>query len=229
MTDLPHDSTPSRTPPKTYAGATVSGRTRLYVIRHGEVDDAWRDRIYGRLDVPLSDRGHAQCASVAAALAGVRLDAVVSSGLSRAEAAAAALRASRPGLARRDVPALLELDRGPWAGRSKRELRAEDPAGLALWETTRGVAGPPGSESVAALAARVVPALAELAAEHPEGAVAVVAHLWVVRAAVGHALGLPPERTPQVAVAPGGIVALDWPAERPAQPYRRPSLVRLGL
>jgi len=210
--------------------APIGPSTRLFVIRHGEVDDAWRERIYGRLDVPLSGRGREQCAAVAAALAGVPLDAVVSSGLARAEAGAAALRAARPGLVRRDETALLELDRGPWAGRSKAELRAADPAGLARWEASRGVLGPAGSEQVAELAARVIPALARLAAEFPGGSVAVVAHLWVVRAAVCCALGLPAERAAQVAVAPGGIAVLDWPALGSApEPRLRPSLVRLGL
>jgi len=205
------------------AGATHCETTRLYVVRHGEVEAHWQDRIYGRLDVPLSERGLAQCELIAAALAPVALDAVVSSGLQRAEAAAARVRAARPALARRDEPALLELDRGPWAGRSKSELRGSDPEGLARWERSRGVLGPPGSESLAELAARVVPACAALAAEFAGGAVCVVAHLWVTRAAVCAALGLPLERAAQVALPPGGFAVLDWPCAG-----GRPELVALG-
>ncbi|MEZ6017486.1 MAG: histidine phosphatase family protein [Planctomycetota bacterium] len=200
--------------------------TRIYLIRHGEVDDAWRDRIYGRLDVPLSARGHEQCVRIAAALAPIALDAVVSSGLMRAEDAAAALRATRPGLQRRDEPSLLELDRGPWAGRSKSELRAEDPAGLERWERSRGVLGPAGSESVAEVAARVLPALDRLAAEFAGGAVAVVAHLWITRVAACRALGLAPDRAASLAIPPGGFVVLDWPAVAAGGP-QRPELVAL--
>jgi broad specificity phosphatase PhoE len=205
------------------AGAGRSSSARLYVVRHGEVAAHWQDRIYGRLDVPLSERGLAQCDLIAAALAPVALDAVVSSGLQRAEAAAARIRASRPTLVRRDEAAFLELDRGPWAGRSKAELRVSDPEGLARWERSRGVLGPPGSESLDALAARAVPAFAALAAEHPNGAVVVVAHLWITRAAVCAALGLCLERAARIALPPGGFVVLDWPCDG-----GRPELVALG-
>lgn len=204
-------------------GAAHARSTRLYVVRHGEVETHWQDRIYGRLDVPLSARGLAQCELIAAALAPVALDAVVSSGLQRAEAAAARVRATRPALARRDEPAFLELDRGPWAGRSKAELRVSDPAGLARWERSRGVLGPPGSESLQALAARAVPGFAALAAEFAGGAVVVVAHLWVTRAAVCAALGLDLDRAAQIALPPGGFVVLDWPSDGAG-----PELVALG-
>jgi broad specificity phosphatase PhoE len=197
--------------------------TRLYVVRHGEVAEHWHDRLYGRLDVPLSARGEAQCALIAAALAPVALDAVVSSGLQRAEAAAACVRASRPTLARRDEPAFLELDRGPWAGRTKAELGAADPAGFARWERSRGVLGPAGAETVEALAARALPAFGALAAQHAGGAVAIVAHLWITRAAVCTALGLDWARAAQVALPPGGFVVLDWPVDG-----GRPELIALG-
>lgn len=206
--------------------------TRLYVVRHGEVDDAWRDRLYGRLDVPLSLRGLEQSERIAAALARVPLAAVVSSGLARAEAAALRVRATRPGLARRDEPDLIELDRGPWAGRSKAELRAADPEGLARWEASRGVHGAAGAEPIGALVARAVPAFARLAAEFPGQAVAVIAHLWIARAAAAEALGLGPERIASLAIPPGGFVVLDWPV-RGLEGSRggaagRPELVALG-
>ena len=51
--------------------------TRLYLVRHGEVDHAWQGRIYGALDVPLSDAGRRAGERVARTLAGVELAAVV--------------------------------------------------------------------------------------------------------------------------------------------------------
>ncbi|NOT31084.1 MAG: bifunctional RNase H/acid phosphatase, partial [Planctomycetes bacterium] len=57
--------------------------TRLYLVRHGEVDAAWHGRIYGALDVPLSERGRSEAARAARTLAEVELAAVVSSGLAR--------------------------------------------------------------------------------------------------------------------------------------------------
>lgn len=202
----------------------AAATTRLLLARHGEVDEAHRGTIYGRLDVPLSAVGLGQSAALAAALADTPLDAVVSSGLSRAEAAAALARRGR-GLPRQDDPRLVELDRGRWAGQGLAALASEDPEGFARWGATRGALRAPGGEAPEELQARVVPALTDWAARHPGGTVLVVAHLWVVRAAVAWALGLPMAVSPRIGLQPGGLVALDWPVGG----SERPSLVALGM
>ena len=35
----------------------TSQKTLLYMLRHGEPDPAYHDRLYGQNDVPLSERG----------------------------------------------------------------------------------------------------------------------------------------------------------------------------
>ena len=99
---------------------------RLILVRHGAVASPWSSRIYGRLDVPLSDAGCLEAERVVTALAGVQLDAVLSSGLSRAEYTATRLREPR-GLPLETDGRLLELDRGSWAGRLKAEIALQDP------------------------------------------------------------------------------------------------------
>ena len=186
--------------------------TRLLLVRHGEVDPRWRGTIYGRLDVPLSERGLEQSELVAAALEGEPLDAVISSGLQRAEAAAALIRATRPGLERVDDPGLLELDRGEWAGRAIRDLERESPELMAAWRASRGAMAAPGGEEPEALAGRVRGALARIAAAHPGRTVAVVAHLWVVRSALTACLGLSMSQSGRLGLPPGGICELEWPS-----------------
>lgn len=199
--------------------------TRVLLARHGEVDARHRGTIYGRLDVELSDAGLRQSQAMADSLAGFRLDAVISSGLRRAEAAASLVRGPR-GLPRKDDPRLVEMDRGAWAGVALSELSREDPDSYRLWVERRGALPGPGGESPADVAARVVPAIGDLAAAHPGGRILIVAHMWVVRSAVCHALEIPMERSPAIALQPGGLVALDWPA-LPAT--GRPRLAALGL
>ena len=206
--------------------------TTLLLARHGEVDAAWRGTVYGRLDVPLSELGLRQSALVAEALGSRSLDAVVSSGLRRAEAAAALVRAAliragQPALDREDHGGLLELDRGDWAGRKIAELAREEPAAMDAWRAARGAVAAPGGEDPSELALRVRRALDELAGRHPGGTVAVVAHLWVVRAAVTCALGLEMKRSGRIGLPPGGLCELEWPVEGVAA-GRRPRLVRLG-
>lgn len=216
--------------------ATTSGRDRaparpnsatLYLARHGEVDARWRGTIYGRLDVPLSERGRQQSSLMADGLRGVPLAFVVSSGLERAEYAARQVREGRPGLAPEVDPRFVELDRGAWAGRSIEDLRSEDPGAIERWTARAGAVRAPGGEAPAEVQARTLPAFADWArraAESPEGAGLVVAHLWVVRSAVAHALGLPMDRSGALGLPPGGLVELRWPVAAGS----RPELVRFG-
>lgn len=198
--------------------------TRILIARHGEVDAVHRGTVYGRLDVPLSRTGLAQSAALARALAETPLDAVVSSGLQRAEAAAALVREGR-GLERQDDERLLEIDRGDWAGVALADLEREQPDAYGRWVAARGAVAGPGGESPADVSARVVPALSDWASRHPGGSLLVVAHLWILRSAACHALGLPMERSPAVALQPGSVIELAWPS----RPGGRPELVGLGL
>ena len=201
-----------------------SDSTRVLLARHGEVDARHRGTVYGRLDVELSEAGLRQSQALADSLAGLRLDAVVSSGLRRAEAAAALVRAPR-GLPRVDDPRFVEMDRGEWAGVALAELRRKDPETYRSWVERRGALAGPGGESPDDVAARVVPAIDELAAIHRGGQILIVAHMWVVRSAVCHALGIPMGRSPVIGLQPGGLTALEWPTGAGSG---RPRLLELG-
>ena len=184
--------------------------TRFWLIRHGRVAREWHGRIYGALDVPLSELGEGQMRAAAERLAAERVDAVVSSGLARTEFGAALLRAPR-GLARRDEPDLRELDRGEWAGLWKHELDARDPGAWERWWTDPAGTRPPNGESLTDLGERVLGCLNRLAREHAGGRVAVVAHSWVIRAVAGASLGLPIGATVRLDLPPGSLTAVDWP------------------
>ena len=187
--------------------------TRLYLIRHGRVADPWPERIYGDLDVPLSEAGQAQARAVGLAFQSHPLDAVVSSGLERAEFGAACLRDGR-GLPRVDRPALRELHRGAWAGVAFTELDQREPGAWSAWNADPVRLRPPEGENLAELEGRVVPALRELVEEFPGGSVAIVAHSWVCRLAVCRALSLGLENCAKLDCPPASVLALDWSPER---------------
>jgi broad specificity phosphatase PhoE len=196
--------------------ATSRARTRVFLVRHGEVAEHWRGRIYGALDVPLSDDGRREAERAARTLAGVHLAAVVSSGLARTEYLAAALRHGRR-LERRDDSALRELERGAWAGLSLAELEARSPGALAAWFEAASHARPPGGESLGDLAARVGPRVAHWVHDHAGSALALVTHGWVIRVLVCRALRAPLELAPRLDVRTGDVSVLTWsdPAGEP--------------
>lgn len=195
-----------------YGESMADTPTRIHLFRHGEVAAPWPGLIYGQLDVPLSEVGMEQARWAAQSLDGVNLGAVISSGLSRAEASAAHLRADRP-LHRRDEPDLLEIDRGSWAGMSPSEVDEIQAGGFLAWQASGGLLAPPGGETIQVMAARVAPKLHDLAEEFQGQTVAIVAHMWVVRIALCLGLKRPWQDAPKMRVGTGARTDFDWAPE----------------
>lgn len=183
--------------------------TRIFLLRHEEVASAWRGRIYGALDVPLSDQGLEAALRTANSLSGIPLAAVVSSGLTRTEHTAAHLRAPRK-LDRIDDPALRELERGDWAGLHQEELERRFPGAFEAWFRAPAEVRPPRGESLRDLLARVGPRVRHWAESHPGQSIALVTHGWVVRVLVCELLGAPLELAPRLDVRTGDVHVLHW-------------------
>jgi broad specificity phosphatase PhoE len=183
--------------------------TRTLLLRHGEVDVSWHNRIYGGHDVALSPRGERQSQAAAHVLGPADTGAVVTSGLARTEALGLLL--VRAGDAPRREPALVELDRGEWLGLTWEQLGGGGEArAWKAWWTSGGRTRPPGGESLEDLRERVVPAVRSLVHEHAGQTLTLVAHSWVHRMLVAHALGLSVEGTLHLHFPTGGLAVLDW-------------------
>lgn len=155
--------------------------TRLILIRHAPALHG--GRLAGRSDVPADLSDGAALARLRAALDLLAPADVVASPALRCVQTAAALW---PGRVPRFDARLREQDFGAWEGRELAALPDLGPLAPADLAAHR----PPGGESFADLCARAAPALDELAGQG--GAVAVIVHAGVVRAALALALGSVP-------------------------------------
>ena len=183
------------------------GPTRLFLIRHGEVEGD--GALHGHVDVALTARGLAQLDAVAERLAGEPLAAVYCSDLSRAARGAEVLARDR-GIAVRADPAFRELDMGRWDGAPfQTVLREEGDLVRAWWADLEGFTLP-GGESLGGLRERVLPALDRLLARHPGETVALVAHGGVNRVILFQALGLGLARFHSVAQDYGCVNLLEF-------------------
>jgi broad specificity phosphatase PhoE len=122
---------------------------RLLVIRHGETVWNAEHRFTTRSDIPLSDVGIRQAEAAAANLAAASIDRIYSSPLQRALRTAETIAASQATACTIEVDErLIEIDAGPFDGKTTEELRAGPLAAeFAGWHTDDDPTFPDGTET----------------------------------------------------------------------------------
>jgi broad specificity phosphatase PhoE len=179
-------------------------RPRLWLVRHGETEWAKLGRHTGRTDIPLTELGREQAASVGTRLAGRPFAAVLSSPLSRAlDTARLAGFADRV----QTDDDLLEWDYGADEGRTTPEIRLDRP-GWTIWGD-----GPKDGETIDHVGARVDRVI-ELARQEA-GDVLVFAHGHVLRILAARWLGEAPIKGQMFALSTATLSILGWEREEP--------------
>jgi probable phosphomutase (TIGR03848 family) len=177
----------------------------LLLIRHALTDQTGK-RLYGRRGgIRLSELGREQARALGERVAGARPAALYTSPQVRCVETAASIAAAA-GLEVRRMPRLQEIDYGRWTGRRFSSLR-----GTKLWETVRrrpSAARFPDGEAMLDVQRRMVAALEEVAAGHPQDVVAVVSHGDPIALALAHFMGLHIDLFQRINAAPGSVSAV---------------------
>lgn len=165
-------------------------RTRIYLIRHGQVAGFAEKRYNGHADVPLTAEGEAQFGLLQLRLKNKSISAVYSSDLSRCQRGARLLAVDHD-LAVQVDARLRELHIGAWEGKTWAELQELYPhewqarlADIVNFQVPQG-------ESLIDLATRVRPVITAIAAAHRGAEVVVVAHGGTNRVILLDAIGAP--------------------------------------
>ncbi len=185
-------------------------KTTLYLIRHGEPAEAYQDRFYGQMDVPLSERGLEQSRRVAERLASVPFDAVYASDLERAGRLATMLAAPRD-LPVRRLTVFRERSIGVIQGCTVEEFRERHPEAYRQWRAHRVFHRVDGGETWEDLYRRIVPAVEELVAAFPAQRIALVGHAGPIRVTLAHCLGMPLSRIFQILLDYGSVNVIEFP------------------
>lgn len=138
-------------------------RRGFWFLRHGQTDWNGSGRWQGQTDVPLNALGETQARAAGPLLRGAGIEVICSSPLGRARRTAD-LVAATLGVPVFDIPGLLEMDVGPYEGRTEGYW-------LESWRADEAV---PGIEPFPAFRRRIAAAINH-ALGHP-GEVLVVAH-----------------------------------------------------
>ena len=188
--------------------------SRLLLARHGQsVSNAVR-RFQGTQDVALSELGARQAEALGQAISRRSIVAVYTSPLERARRTAE-IAAAGLGVPLTPVDDLRELSLGDWEGRTVEEVRALPGDPYEQWVRDPVACLPPGAEPLPEVQARVVSAMADIAAAHPNGQrVLIVCHGGVISAYLAHCLGLPLSSIWRLTLSNGSITEIAPPRVR---------------
>jgi alpha-ribazole phosphatase/probable phosphoglycerate mutase len=187
-------------------------RTRIYLVRHGQVEGFEEKRYNGQADVRLTPEGESQFGLLQMRLRKKTIHAVYSSDLSRCLDGARLL--ARPfDLEPVAKPALRELHIGDWEGKTWQELQATYPE---QWQARLDDIvhyRVPGGESLLDMAERVRLTIAGIVSTHPGEEVLVVGHGGVNRVILLDAIGAPLDRLFHIEQAYGCLNIIDYFAD----------------
>lgn len=202
--------------------------SRLLLARHGQsVSNAVR-RFQGVQDVALSELGARQAEALGRAIRRLPIAAVYTSPLERARRTAE-IAAAGLGVPLQPVDDLRELSLGEWEGRTVDEIRALPGDPYEQWVRDPVACPPPGAEPLPEVQARVVSAMADIAAAHPNGRqVLVVCHGGVISAYLAHCLGLPLSSIWRLTLSNGSITEVAPPYVRSVNSTRHLSGLSAG-
>jgi len=168
--------------------------TRIILVRHGETEWNRVERFRGRADVPLNETGLAQAEATGRRIAAEwRPLAIYSSPLSRAFKTAEAI-AWHFELPVQIHQGLTDIDYGQWQGLTPDEVKERWPGDIGAWYNAPHTAHIPGGETLAALRARAMRTVNELASLHEDQTIVLVSHTVINRIILLGVLGLGNDR-----------------------------------
>lgn len=179
--------------------------TEIYLIRHTQAEGNLYRMMQGHWDGDITPLGREQIRALAERFRDVPVDAVYSSDLKRARLTAAAVTETH-GLPLQTVPALREINVGPWETLFFANVFHDYPQEAAYFIRDPDRWQVEGAETFAQVTDRAWPALTEIARRHEGQTVAVVSHGVTIRCLLSKITGVPLNETERLPI--GGNTAV---------------------
>ena len=164
--------------------------TTLYLMRHGEVDEAYHRKFGGTIDMELSPVGRHQAKVLGDFVQRYPFDSVYSSPMKRALATADPI-CSAQGIRARIIDGLREIDFGEWTGKTWTQVAKEYQINVFTWLDELEAGRVKDAELGADFRKRVGEATDEILKLNQGKTVGIVCHGGVVRATLAHLMDIP--------------------------------------
>jgi probable phosphoglycerate mutase len=162
---------------------------KIFLLRHGEIEQGAEKRLIGQTDVPLSITGRSQALGWSIALEQTSIHRIYCSDLMRSQHTAEIIAGGSPRSVA-ELPGLREINLGQWDGLTETEVKSRFPGEWEKRGLNIAVYRPQGGESFTDLYQRVIPAFESIRGDR-EDIVIVVGHAGVNRMVLCHVLGMP--------------------------------------
>lgn len=161
---------------------------KVYLLRHGHVDNGSEKRYLGRTDIPLDKKGIDQARVLHDYFKTIALDMVFTSPLKRCYQTTEIVCEGK-NIHYEEVEAFCEIDMGEWENIPMAQIKVEYPSLYAQRGEDLEYFAPPYGESFHDLAGRVKYAF-DAITHHATGTILIVAHAGVNRMILSHILGV---------------------------------------
>jgi broad specificity phosphatase PhoE len=168
----------------------MNSPTRLYLVRHGEVEASYHRVFGGTIDMELSPLGHDQVKAAADYFQRHPPHVMYASPMKRVQQTLAPL-ARWTGLHPIVLPGLREVDFGEWTGLSWEQVYERFKVSAFDWLNQLETGSIAQAESTADFRKRVDDALRQILTESPNKEIAVIAHGGTIRMLLALILDLP--------------------------------------
>lgn len=187
--------------------------TRLFLLRHGEVEERYQRIFGGRIDMDLSPRGHEQAAVLAKYVRRRPIDFIYASPMRRAQQTLAPLadHCAKPAIVR---PEFREVDFGDWTGLSWEQVHSRYQVSAFYWLDQIERAAIANAESGEVFRNRVEPAVRQIILDHAGQSVAIVCHGGVIRMILSVLLDLPLPRMASFEIDYASLTQVEHHAHR---------------
>jgi probable phosphomutase (TIGR03848 family) len=187
--------------------------TTVLLVRHGLTATTGHVLTGWMPGIGLDDRGQAQAAALGARLAGLPLDAIVSSPLERCRQTAEAIAAAREGQTVLTDDRFGECRYGDWTGKPLKKLVQEP-----LWRVVQAHPSAvtfPGGESMPDVQHRAVAAVRDWNAKLGAATYLICSHGDVLKAIIADSLGLHLDQSQRIQVDPCSLTVIRYTPLRP--------------
>jgi broad specificity phosphatase PhoE len=191
----------------------MSAPTRLFLLRHAEVEERYHRVFGGRIDMDLSPRGHLQAQALAKHLSRVPFDAIYASPMKRAQQTLAPILADRsttPML----IDDLREAHFGDWTGMTWQQVHDKYQVSAFHWLEMMEQAKIPNGECCQTFRSRVEPPLKNILETHEGKTVAIMCHGGVVRMLLSILVGFPMPRLASVNIEYASLTEVHYTPQK---------------